>query len=114
MYLDTNKVHSHTMCEYKFDAQLAASDAVTYLNCCCHATPLLLLSQWTEGGANGRNGACARDRVALEYKQEHGHATVHDQLTEGSSVREPAARHVFVILMIAQVLKCSTLKMILL
>lgn len=64
-----------------------------------------MLSQWTEGGANGRNGACARDRVALEYKQEHGHATVHDQLTEASSVRDPAERHVFVTLMIAQVLK---------
>lgn len=62
----------------------------------------LELAQWTEGGANGRNGACARDRVAGEYKQEHGHATVHDQLTEASSVREQAARHVFVTLMIAQ------------
>jgi len=40
--------------------------------------------------------------VALEYKQEHGHATVHDQLTEASSVRDPAERHVFVTLMIAQ------------
>lgn len=91
----------------KFDAQFSASSTIiTYLNCCCHATPFPLLSQWTEGGANGRNGAYARDRVAVEYKQEHEHATVHDQLTEASSVRESAARHVFVTLMIAQVLKC--------
>lgn len=90
----------------KLDAQFSASDAVTYSNCCCHVKPFLLLSQWTEGGANGRNGARARDLVAGEYKREHEHVTVHDQLTEASSVLDQAARHVFVALMIAQVLKC--------
>lgn len=62
----------------------------------------LELAQWTEGGANGRNGARARDLVAGEYKREHEHVTVHDQLTEASSVLDQAARHVFVVLMIAQ------------
>lgn len=73
------------------------------LNFFCYAIPVLF-SQWTEAGVDGRHGPCARDRVALEYKQEYGLATIHDQHTEASSVPARAERHVLVTLMIAQVL----------